>query len=233
MARGILEMRHVPQDLREWNQFLKEINALITVENAPPGVAVDIAAGSVPITALENVPTAVLLGRPAIGAGAVQTLSTAAAAALVQGSIDHGSITGLTDDDHPQYALDADLTAAIATINAGLASGTYTPTLTNVTNVAASTAFECQYLRVGSTVHVTGRLDIDPTAAAATELGISLPIATNASSSSDIAGCAFCTAVQQGAGIMADTTNDRASMQFLANDTANRAFFFSFSYQVI
>src|SRR5439155_66361 len=46
-----------------------------------------------------------------------------------------------------------------------LASGTYTPTLTNSVNVAASTAYTCQYLRVGSVVTVSGQMDIDPTGA--------------------------------------------------------------------
>src|SRR5688500_4743620 len=36
-----------------------------------------------------------------------------------------------------------------------LTSGTYTPTLTNTTNLDGSTAYECQYLRVGNTVTVS------------------------------------------------------------------------------
>jgi hypothetical protein len=60
-----------------------------------------------------------------------------------------------------------------------LASGTYTPTLSNTTNIAASAAFVCQYQRVGNVVTVSGRVNITPTAASvASELGISLPIAS-------------------------------------------------------
>src|SRR5687767_7463770 len=48
--------------------------------------------------------------------------------------------------------------------------GSYTPTLFNTTNVAASTAYECGWLRVGNRVTVYGLVDIDVTSAAATVL---------------------------------------------------------------
>ena len=113
-------------------------------------------------------------------------------------------------------------------------SDTYTPTLTNTTNVAASTAYQAQYLRVGSTVYVSGRVDVDPTAAGQVVLGISLPIASNFGADEDCAGSASAIAVAgQSAGIHADTTNDRAIMEWIAVDTANRAMYFQFGYQVI
>lgn len=60
----------------------------------------------------------------------------------------------------------------------GISSGTYTPTLTNVVNISASTAYQAQYLQVGNTVTVSGRVDIDPVVTAtATQLGISVPVA--------------------------------------------------------
>ena len=115
-----------------------------------------------------------------------------------------------------------------------LASGTYTPTLTNVANLGASTAYECQYLRVGGVVAVSGRVDIDPTlTATATQLGISLPIASNLAADSDCAGTAFSTAIPgQGAGIHADTTNDRAEMAWKAGDVTNQNMYFTFIYEV-
>lgn len=112
-------------------------------------------------------------------------------------------------------------------------SGTYTPTLTNVTNVAASTAFLCQYMRVGSVVTVSGEVSIDPTAAGALELGMTLPIASNFTA---VRQCGGTSAVAGVAGlvgtILADTTNDRASVQLIAVDTANRNHFFSFTYLI-
>ena len=117
----------------------------------------------------------------------------------------------------------------------GLRSGAYTPTLTNVANLDASTAYECQYLRVGSVVVVSGKVDVDPTlAATSTQLGISLPIVSNLGASEDCAGTAFAAGVAgQGAAILGDTANDRAQMQWVSGDLANRGMFFIFAYQVL
>lgn len=115
-----------------------------------------------------------------------------------------------------------------------VAAGTYTPTLTNGTNVAASTAYQCQYVRMGSVVTVSGKVAVDPTAAGAAELGISLPIASNFGAAEDCGGVAFATAIAgQGAGIIADAANDRASMNWIAVDTTNQPMSFVFNYRVI
>src|SRR5574341_1241568 len=103
-------------------------------------------------------------------------------------------------------------------------SGVYTPTLTNVANLAASTAYECQWMRVGELVTVSGKADVDPTAAASTQLGISLPIPSNFGAAEDCGGVAFSPAVaNQGAAILADATNNRAQMEWIAVDLSNRA----------
>jgi hypothetical protein len=115
-----------------------------------------------------------------------------------------------------------------------LAAGTYTPTLTNTTNVAASTAYQAQYLRVGATVTVSGKVDIDPTAAGQVQLGISIPVVSNFGATEDLAGTASAIAVAgQCAGVYADAANDRATLEFITTDTSNRAMFFTFTYQII
>lgn len=116
-------------------------------------------------------------------------------------------------------------------------SGTYTPTLTNVTNVAASTAYVSQYMRVGNVVTVTGLVDIDPTLAAptTTALGMSLPIASNFTAVTQ-AGGVFASASgsnNQNGGIASDATNDRVTFNYFANSTSNNSFTFSFTYQVL
>lgn len=114
--------------------------------------------------------------------------------------------------------------------------GVYTPTLTNVTNVSASTAYECQWQQIENIVVVSGRVDVDPTAAAATELGISLPplYPSDFAAVQQCAGTAASPAVaRQCAAILADTTNNRASLQWVAVDTANRAMYFTFTYRII
>lgn len=142
----------------------------------------------------------------------------------------------LADADIPaSIARDTEVTAAVtAAIAAAVANGTYTPTLTNVTNLDSSGASVCAYVRVGTAVTVSGRVDLDPTAAGAVELGISLPIASNFTDNRQCAGVAFSNAVAgQGAAILSDLTNDRASLQFVAVDTSNRVMMFVFQYQVL
>jgi hypothetical protein len=96
------------------------------------------------------------------------------------------------------------LTAAQqALIAAGIASSTWTPTLTNTTNLDASTAYQGQYIRFGNTVTCSGKVDVDPTAAAATVLGISLPIVSNFGATEDCAGTAVNPAAQESAAIVA------------------------------
>lgn len=139
----------------------------------------------------------------------------------------------LADADIPAaIARDAEVTSAISALN--LASGTYTPTLTSVANIDGTTAYSCQYLRVGSVVSVSGRLDANPTSAALTTIGISLPIASNFANTNECGGVAFCNEIAgQGAAIFADSTNDRAQMQWLAVDTADHPMFFTFQYRII
>lgn len=144
------------------------------------------------------------------------------------------TISGLTVNTFPVA------TTGGALVNSGftttnLASGVYTPTLTNVANLDGSTAFECQWLRVGNTVTVSGRVNADPTTAGvSTQLGISLPVASNLGASEDCAGVAASAGVaSESAGILGDVANDRAQMQWITTDTGNHSMFFHFTYQVI
>jgi hypothetical protein len=118
-----------------------------------------------------------------------------------------------------------------------LASGTYTPTLSNTTNVAASTAFACQYMRVGNTVTVSGTVTIDPTSAgAATLLGISLPIASNFTAQEQCAGVAYKSNLdgdQVGGAIIADTTNNRAELALYPIVATLKQYFFTFTYTIL
>lgn len=115
-----------------------------------------------------------------------------------------------------------------------LSSGVYTPTLTGVTNVAASTAFQCQYLRVGSVVTVSGKVSVDPTATGLVQLGISLPVPSNIGAAEDCGGTAFASGIAgQGAAILGDAANNRAEMDWIAVDVSNQAMFFSFAYRII
>ncbi len=128
----------------------------------------------------------------------------------------------------------AALTGLLSTQLGDVSSSTYTPILTNSVNVAASTAYSCQYLKVGSVVTVSGQVDVDPTAAGDTQLGISLPVASNFANANECGGCAAAPGIAgQSAGILADAANNRATLQWTAVDVTNQAWRFSFSYRII
>lgn len=113
-------------------------------------------------------------------------------------------------------------------------SGTYTPTLTNTTNVAASTARLAQWLRLGNVVTVSGQLDIDPTGAGAVLLGISLPVPSAFATAFSLGGTASSmTTAGESAGLEADATNDRASLKYIAVDVTNHTMAYQFTYVVI
>lgn len=123
-----------------------------------------------------------------------------------------------------------------AATDGNIFSGTYTPTLTNSINVTASTAYTCQYMRVGNVVTVSGRVDIDPGALQDTTLGVSLPIASNFSANENLGGTFVSqetTANKTPGVIYADAANDRATFFFRATSAANGSFSFSFTYQII
>tara|TARA_R110000868_G_scaffold340880_1_gene601723 strand:+ start:3603 stop:4025 length:423 start_codon:yes stop_codon:yes gene_type:complete len=113
-------------------------------------------------------------------------------------------------------------------------SGTYTPTVTAGTNVAATTARLCQYMRVGNVVTVGGQCDIDPTAAGATNWTVSLPIASAFTTAFSCGGTGASTAASTGGVyVEAEPATDTAIFIFTAVSIANQTISFSFSYLII
>lgn len=112
-------------------------------------------------------------------------------------------------------------------------SDSYTPTLTDVTNLDSSTAAECSYVRIGDTVIVGFRAAVNPTAAAATELGVSLPIPSNFANARECAG-SFSAAVSTECGLIdADVTNNRATVRWIAVTTSDHNISGTFMYRII
>jgi hypothetical protein len=181
--------------------------------------------------------------------GATLGFGTVATAGLTNDAVTNAKLADMAQDTIKGRTSGAgtgdpvDLTAAqVATIvSTAVASAlnitqgaSYTPTLTNVTNVSASTANLSWYVRVGSMVVVMGFVGVDPTAAGSTEVGISLPIASNLGANTDLIGVAAALAVSgQSAGILGDTANDRARLIWNTVDTANNNMFYLFMYRVI
>jgi hypothetical protein len=113
-----------------------------------------------------------------------------------------------------------------------IASGTYTPTLFNTTNISASAAFVCQWIRVGNVVNVSGSVDIDAVAAAPTNLGMSLPIPSTLGTQSALGGTSA-NGNDNPVEISADTVNNRAQFTYAAIDLTLRRYHFTFQYLIL
>lgn len=127
-----------------------------------------------------------------------------------------------------------ELDAAVGAVPT-LASGTYTPTLTNVSNVSSSLSSTARWTRIGDQIHVSGRCSIDPsTTATLTEWGVSLPVASNFAANSEASGVAVGDLSDESpAHGYADYTNDR--MHFIAYpvSTSQHTYSYEFTYTVI
>lgn len=69
-----------------------------------------------------------------------------------------------------------------------ITSGTYTPTIINSANISDMTILEAQYLRVGSTVTVSGQFLGTPTTNTDNQVTLSIPIASSIASREDLSG---------------------------------------------
>ena len=81
------------------------------------------------------------------------------------------------------------LPSATGTLVTGT-SGTYTPSITNTSNISSSTPTVTSYIRVGNSVTVGGYLTATSSGAGGCELTLSLPVSTTMTSISDLGGSA-------------------------------------------
>lgn len=117
------------------------------------------------------------------------------------------------------------------TISAGnLFSGTYTPTISDLSNYDSVTPFQSQYMRVGNVVTVSGRVSTDPISAAAASFKMTLPIASDITASTNVAGGLL--GDNHNGQIFGDATNNKAN----ANETPGIAtvhdMYFTFTYLI-
>lgn len=112
-------------------------------------------------------------------------------------------------------------------------NGPFTPTITNGTNVASSTARLCRMLMMGNIVFCSGHVTIDPTAAAQTDWYMSLPIPSNFTSAYDASGSFTSLSGTGITGIIfADTANDRLKFDGAAALTAAQDVGFAAAYTI-
>lgn len=145
-------------------------------------------------------------------------------------------VTSLSDSDLFVVVVNlgtAPETKAIEKSNLLITSGRWTPTLTNTTNVAASVAHLCQYMRIGDEVLVSGLVEIDPTSAAAVVLKMSLPIASNFQDTEDASGNISMPGASATIGsIIPDTSTNELDFRFTAISTANNFYRFMAQYRI-
>lgn len=130
--------------------------------------------------------------------------------------------------------------AVVSYVTGLVASGTYTPTLTNGGNITSSSPGKCNYTRVGNIVNVYGYIQVTATTAGGigTSIEISLPISSNFADSDELSG--------HGSGgpevggppvgiiISAEVSNNTAIMTYQTGPSVtNNTIYFSFSYEVI
>jgi hypothetical protein len=115
-------------------------------------------------------------------------------------------------------------------------SNTYTPTRTLGTNAASSTTYTAFWTRNGDVVTVHGSLDIGVTAAnTATEVRLTLPVASNLTGSIELAGTLggiISNTLTMGY-INGDATTDQAVIHISPAGTVSTNYSYSFSYRVL
>jgi len=110
-------------------------------------------------------------------------------------------------------------------------SGTYTPTVTNITNIAAASASTGHYQRIGNVITVHGSVTIQPTASATdTEITLSLPIASALVNEHELAGVGATQTDNQSLRIYPDVTNDRARFRMKAGTTNSVTYSYNYRY---
>lgn len=141
----------------------------------------------------------------------------------------------LTDDRTAAFPDKSGTVAMTSDIPTAL-SGTYTPTITAETNLDATTTItEAQYMRVGSTVTVSGRFTANATlTATATSFEIDLPVASNIGAIEDVAGTGVCgTIYGLVVAILGSVANNTALIRWVSSDINAASYSYNFTYQVI
>lgn len=115
------------------------------------------------------------------------------------------------------------------------ASGTYTPTISNQSNLdSAAMLGNCNYMRVGNMVTVSGIVTVDPTASGfVTSLEMTLPIASNLGAAADVSGTACAGGIVQTGFIISSIANDHAQLNFVSTTTASENMAFTYLYEII
>lgn len=136
--------------------------------------------------------------------------------------------------DGSSHTLDTDWVACTIPV-VSLSSGTYSPTLTAVSNIGSLSAEGFCWTRLGNVVSVAGHVTATPTSAStSTTFGISLPVASAFTAIADLAGTGKQITATNGEslGVYADATNDRAEAGFFSSNNSNSRYVVHFQYTI-
>jgi hypothetical protein len=123
---------------------------------------------------------------------------------------------------------------AWTSISSTFSYGTYSPTVTEVTNGGGgSTVSTCQFMKVGTTVTVSGEITIDPLTTGLTEVRITLPVASALTAATQVGGTGHSALTGSTWQIQADATNDAALFSSNVISSAGNTLNFSFTYTVL
>lgn len=175
-------------------------------------------------------------GSAVIAGGATSDFGISASTGAIRFGVQFASFAMLGDGRLYGNSLHNNSNPLTGTTNQYVGSGTYTPTLTNVSNATSITAYACQWKRVGNVVSVSGNLDCGATAGATlTVVRISLPIASNLANSNECRGTGAHIAATSilAASVDGDTTNDAALIRFIPPATGTVGTSFIFQYVVL
>jgi stress-induced morphogen len=119
-----------------------------------------------------------------------------------------------------------------------IASGTYTPTFTNTTNVTGMTGAAHQWMRVGNVVTVSGQASGSSSAGGAIAFDVSLPIASALTATGQLNGAAGAIggtgiAADRAGQVYANAVNDRMQCASLASAAGTIGFTYTFTYVVL
>lgn len=111
-------------------------------------------------------------------------------------------------------------------------AGTYTPDLTSTNNVNYYQPYDCQYMRIGNMVTVSGRIDIEPQREGNAHIQLSLPFPTKIGALHHLSGNAASQYGKVQASCFGDMITNRCQLSYYAITTDRVAFFLQFMYRI-
>jgi hypothetical protein len=133
-------------------------------------------------------------------------------------------LIGTANDDGSGNALQ--VAGKISAENIG--SGTFKPTINNISNISSTSSSICRYQRIGNIVTVAGIIKITPTKSGLAEFRLSLPVATKIKGDADLGGTVSGTQISGLA--RGDAASNEAQLSVYFNSAGSQLVSFTYQY---